>query len=177
MRKSLPFLALLLCAGCPVAPTVGAKTQEVAAELNMNARFGRMEMAVEQIAPKEREAWAESHRGWGGKIRIADAEVAGVHLSKDKGKEDEAEVLVKVAWYRIEENELHVTTLKQRFKDVNGAMMLVEEKRVEGDLGLFGEKIDPTSAGPDAQQPARPTRFPTVRIGGGDDGAVYRTGD
>jgi hypothetical protein len=173
MRTSvfaLAAAAAIFCAGCPMPPTVGAKTQEVAQDLNMNARFGRMELAIESIAPKEREAWAESHRHWGGQIRIADAEVAGLKVTKD-GKDDAAEVLVKVAWYRPDENELRSTTLKQRYRDVNGEMKLVAESRVDGDLGLLGEKVSPLPE----TGPAKPTSFPTIRIGGGDDGAVYRT--
>jgi hypothetical protein len=171
LLAALAATAALLCAGCPVPPTVGAKTQEAAQDLNMNARFGRMEFAAEQIAPKEREAWMESHRQWGGQIRIADTELAGVKLKKG-GKDDEAEVLVKVAWYRPDENELHVTTLRQLFRDVNGEMKLVAETRADGDLGLLGEHIQAPAEPPG---PPRPTRFPTIRIGGGDDGAVYRT--
>lgn len=174
-----PVLAALvllpLATGCPMTPTVGGKTQEVAQDLNMNARFGRMEVAVEAIAPKERAAWNESHRGWGGKIRIADSELGGVKVLKPKDKDEEAEVIVHVAWYRIEENELHTTTLRQRYKDINGDMKLVEEKRVDGDLGLLGENVQPSAAPSDAAP--RPKSFPTVRIGGGDDGAVYRTSE
>jgi hypothetical protein len=173
MRTGVLSLLALLCAACPMPPTVGAKTQEVAQELNMNARFGRMEVAVESIAPKEREAWAESHRNWGGAIRIADAEVAGMRVRK-AGKDDEAEVMVKVAWYRPDENELKATTLKQVYRDINGDMKLVSESRVDGDLGLLGEKITPL---PEAPGPQKPSSFPTIRIGGGDDGAVYREGN
>jgi hypothetical protein len=151
-------------------PSGAAQAQEAAQELNVNTRFGRMEMAIERVAVKEREAWLATHKAWGGKIHIADVEMAGV---KAKGDE-EAEVIVRVAWYLAEQLELRSTTLKQHWKDVNGDMMLVGETRIDGDLGLLGEKIPPPpAAASDDAQPKEPARFPTIRING-DNGAVFR---
>ena len=162
-------LAVLVLTGCPMPQTAGAKLQDSAQELVINARFGRMEMAIEHIAPKEREAWSNTHKGWGERIRIADAELAGI---KVKETETEADVLVKIAWYRADEQELRVTTLKQSWKDVNGDFMLVGERWLEGDVGLLGEKPPRM---PVSNAPPAPTQFPTIRIGGDDNGAIYRS--
>ncbi len=160
-------LALFLVA-CGAAPSATAKLQESAQEMNVNTRFGRMEMAVEKVAIKEREEWARRHKAWGGKIRIADTEMAGTRLVS----ETEAEVNVKVAWYRPDEQELRVTTIKQKWKDVNGEWKLVGEVRMDGDPGLIGDAptlpADGSGAGAPAGAPAKRKVFPTIRIGGND---------
>ena len=152
-------LALLLC-GCPVAhQSSAARAQEAASELNINARFGRMEMAGEHVAPKAKEQFFERRKAWGGKIRVADYEMAGMRMLK--GEED-AEMLVRVAWYRVDEGDLRTTTLRQKWHDFKGTWRLVEEARIDGDVGLLGEAIVPVAppSGP------RHAQFPTIRLGG-----------
>jgi len=156
MSRSLALVALPLLTACVGASTPGARAQEAASELNVNARFGRMEMAAEHVAPAQREAFLARRRTWGGTVRVADYELAGVRM---RGKAD-AESFVRVAWYRIDQGDLRTTMLKQTWHDFKGSWQLVGEDRSDGDVGLFGE---PT---PDAE-PARPknARFPTIRLG------------
>ena len=152
-----PLFPLLVTA-CPLAPSPTAKLQEAAQETNINTRFGRMEMAVDYIAPKERDEWAKRHKWWGGKIRIADAEMAGTHLTSDS----EAEVTVRVAWYRQDEQELRTTGIRQKWRDLNGQWKLVGEAWLDGDVGLLGEPV--VFETPAVERPA--AQFPTVRLGG-----------
>lgn len=167
--KYVSLLALAI-AGCATTPSLGAKAQEVATELNVNARFGRLEMAVDHVVKKEREAFMERHKAWGGSIRIADTEMAGV-----KADEKEAVAYVKYAWYRPDEQELHVTTIKQTYKDVDGEYQLASEQRVDGEPGLLGEPIAPKAAKrEDEEKPRPPARFPVVRIPD-SEGSVYRS--
>lgn len=156
---SFASLALLGCPAMHQSP--GAKAQEAANDLNLNTRFGRMEMASEKVAPKARDLFFERRRGWGGRIRVADFELAGMKM---KGEED-AEMFVKVAWYLVDEGDLHVTTVKQSWHDFKGDWKLVEETRTDGDAGLLGEKIE--RVGPKGP---RNVQFPTVRLGGGGEG-------
>jgi hypothetical protein len=149
-------LALVLL-GCPVShQSPPARAQEAATELNTNTRFGRMELAAEKVAPKARDVFLERRRAWGAAVRVADYELAGFRMKGD----DDAEMFVKVAWYRIAEGDLHVTTLKQEWHAFKGDWRLVEEKRSDGDVGLLGEPV-----------PAAPPRtiknahFPTIRLG------------
>ncbi len=177
MRTRTVVLGLVLLTGC-AAPTAGAKLQEASQELNINARFGRMEMAVERVAQKNREQWLRNHRGWGGKIRVVDVETAGTRMATTKDKEAEAEVTVRVSWFRMEEQDLRQTTLRQKWKDINGDWQLVDEAKVEGDPGLLGEPPDPSEARAPAAgasgEPAKPKpRFPTIRIGSPDDEPPY----
>ncbi len=162
MRIAIVLAAVLL-AGCPAMnQSAAARAQETASEMNLNTRFGRMEIAAESISPKAREQFFERRRGWGGKIRIADFELAGLKML-DKHEED-ADVFVKVAWFKIDEGDLHVTTLKQKWHDSKGSWLLVGEERLDGDLGLLGESV-PTAPAP---QEKKPQHFPTIHLGQGN---------
>jgi hypothetical protein len=148
--------ALLGCAlGQQSSP---ARAQEAATELNVNTRFGRLELAAEKVAPTARDAFMQRREAWGSTVRVADYEFAGLRM---KGKED-AEMLVKIAWYRIDQGDLRVTTLKQQWHDFKGDWRLVDESRADGDVGLIGEKMP--SSGPAATK-GRAAQFPTIRLG------------
>jgi hypothetical protein len=133
--------------------------QEAAIDLNINARFGRMELASERVAPKGREDFFGHRQGWGGRVRIADTEVAGMKMMNG---DSDAEVTVRVAWFRPDEGELHVTTLRQKWHDFTGDWKVVGETRTDGDVGLIGERV---MAAPDAPRERTNAHFPTVRIG------------
>ncbi len=164
MRLRALFLACLAStalAGCPaIHQSPGARAQEAANELNVNARFGRMEMAAEKVAPKAREAFMDRRKAWGNRVRVADYELAGMKMMKEDA---EAEMFVKVAWYLVDEGELHVTTVKQSWRDFKGDWKLVEETRVDGDAGLLGEHVE---RAPKAKAPKN-VQFPSIRLGGG----------
>jgi hypothetical protein len=156
MRVPLSLTLALVGTGCLGASTPGARAQEAASELNVNARFGRMEMAAERVEPAQREAFLARRKTWGASVRVADYELAGLRMH---GKTD-AESFVRVAWYRIDQGDLRTTTLKQSWHDFKGAWQLVGEDRADGDIGLFGE---PSPAPPPA--PAKNAQFPTIRLG------------
>jgi len=146
--------------GCP-HQSPPARAQEAATELNVNTRFGRMELAAEHVAPAAREAFLARRHAWGGNVRVADYEMASFRM---KGEAD-AETVVKVAWYRIDEGDLHITMLKQQWHDFRGDWRLVDEQRTEGAVGLIGEPV--------TTEPARPSskkaHFPTIRLGEGPE--------
>ena len=71
-------LALAACFS-PVAP--GPRLSESANELNTATRFGRMDIALEHVGPKEREEWGKKHAGWGRNVRIVDLELEILALS------------------------------------------------------------------------------------------------
>jgi hypothetical protein len=163
-RRTLGGLAALpallgaaALAGCPAPPTAIARAQQVAQEFNQDARFGRSELTMEHVAPTAREDYATHHHGWGTSIRIADLEIEGMHAKGDH----ELEVMVRVAWYRPQENELRMTTVQQTWHD-EGGWQLTAERRSDGDIGLLGESVIyqvPSTEG-------TPHQFPTVRLGG-----------
>jgi hypothetical protein len=159
MQKALFALAsVLVLAGCPAmhqAPP--ARAQEAATELNLNAKFGRMELAAERVSPKARDTFFEHRKSWGGKIRVADYELQGLKMQG----ETDADVFVRVSWFRIDEGDLRGTTVRQKWHDFKGDWKLIEETRSEGDVGLLGEPIERVAppSGP------RHAQFPTIRIG------------
>ena len=155
-------VALGAIVGCGVAPTTMGKLQEASQELNQNARFGRMELAIEQVSAKRRDEWVRQHKGWGSSVRIADVETAGIRLTG----EFEARVSVKIAWFRPEEQDLRVTTLAQTWKDVSGGWQLVSESKLDGDAGLLGDAPLPSELPTTRRAKAE---FPTIRIGHAGD--------
>ncbi len=172
MLPSRWILASVLCAplllGCPMGhQSPQARAQEAVRELNVNTRFNRMQIAADGVAPEARPAFFERRKHWGGAIRIGDYELAGFKMDE---KQENVDVYVKVAWYRADEGDLHVTTLKQRWTDKKGSWKLVDEYRADGEIGLIGEPIVRVAA---PEQPKN-AQFPTIRLGdsGGDPGAT-----
>jgi hypothetical protein len=111
---------------------------------------------MDHVAPDARDEFAAHHRGWGTSVRIADVEMAGLHARS----EHDVDILVRVAWYRPEEQELHTTTIKQAWRDKAG-WQLATESRVDGDVGLLGEPVVFEAPAVDRA----PAQFPTVRLG------------
>ncbi|MGD0675626.1 MAG: hypothetical protein ABSC94_09425 [Polyangiaceae bacterium] len=151
-------MMLGLCGGCLVPPTPLARAQETTQEFNLDTRFGRLESAIEHVAPSAREEYATRHKAWGSGVRIAELEVAGM---RPKGEHD-VEVIVRVSWYRPEQEELRTTTLAQKWHE-KGGWQLVAEDRVDGDAGLLGDPV--VFQAP----PSGPAQFPTIRLGGAAD--------
>jgi hypothetical protein len=177
MRRFVVFSLLLpggaaALAGCPAPPTALARAQQAAQEFNQDVRFGRNQLMMEHVAQAARDDFAAQHRAWGSSVRVADMELAGLKPHGDH----ELDVIVRVAWYRPEEQELRTTTLQQRWRDLEG-WQLTEEKRLEGDVGLLGEPVVYTSPG----EPRSRAQFPTVRLGAatplpGDDAPATEVG-
>jgi hypothetical protein len=167
MRKTLalalvPWLAALTAA-CASPVNDVQRGRQAAQDFNQDARIGRADTALERVAPALRDDFAAHHKGWGSDIRIADMEVAGV---KAHGPH-ELDVMVRFSWFRVVEQELRVTTLKQAWREHDG-WELVGEERLDGAVGLLGEAV-PAEAAP--AEPHPPAHFPTVRIGSAGNAA------
>lgn len=141
--------------------------QETAQAMNLDARFGRSEIAIANVSPAARDEFVAHHRAWGAQVRIADLEMAAIRAKGDH----EVSVAVRVAWYRVQDQDLRVTTLEQTWKDTSGEWKLHGEKRLDGDVGLIGETI--VYQAPSA--PRRPAQFPTIHLG--DRAAVPEASD
>lgn len=167
----LAFSSVVLL-GCPIGhQSPPARAQEAATELNVNTRFGRMELAAERVAPTARDAFLARRKAWGGNVRVADYELAGFHMKGDS----DAEMLIKVAWYRLDQGDLRVTTLKQKWHDFKGDWRLVDESRAEGDVGLIGEPPAPSES-PKSGAPKN-AQFPTIRLGQSNEPVEAPAGD
>jgi hypothetical protein len=148
----------VLLAACPAPPNSLARAAQTAQEFNLDSRLGGA-LQMDRVAPDERTPYAAAHRGWGTGVRVADVELAGM---QPRGDHD-VDVLVRVAWYRPEDQQLRSTTLQQSWHDKPEGWQLVNEHRIDGEIGLLGEPV--VYAAPQARSPAQ---FPTVRLGGGD---------
>jgi hypothetical protein len=80
---------------------------------------------------------------------------------------DRAEVLVRFAWYRIDENDLRSTLVRQTWLDTKSAWKLAGEEAVEGPRSLLGDPATGHGDGahPGAAPPSKRTYLPTVVIG------------
>jgi hypothetical protein len=155
MRTLVLSLAL---AGCMMPPQGAALVQQTAQQFNFDTRFGRMALAVEQVAPKYESTFAKRHRAWGGAIHVTDAETVGMRMH---GSED-CDVSVRIGWYRVEEGDLHQTLVKQHWHLYpHGGWLLDAEDRTDGDVGALGENVKIVA--PDG--PIRSAQFPTVSLG------------
>jgi hypothetical protein len=152
-------LSCLSMLGCPYVPTNASHMQEAATDFNTNVRFGRNELAVEQVLPESREDFLRHRKAWGKELNVADYELVSAKMVDD----DNADVCIKYNWYNVSDNDLHVTTVKQKWKKRHGDWKLASEARTEGDEGIFGEE-GPTRVAGDPLAP-RSVQFPTVRFG------------
>ncbi|HVU01022.1 MAG TPA: hypothetical protein VHE30_04690 [Polyangiaceae bacterium] len=141
MRPSavLAAVAFLALPACMAPPPPGQRVAEVARETNLAARFGRMELALEHTADGARRHFTRRRSSWGNEIRVLDLELTGVHMDDSEN----ATVNVDIQWMRVDEDTLRVTRVEQNWRGASGdhGWMLVRERRVGGDLGLFGERV------------------------------------
>ena len=159
LESVLPALVLAsgaLSVACGGMLSNAGKAQDAAQNLNMDARLGRMEFALEHVDTKHRESFTKIHTAWGAKIRIVDSEITTFKMKGD----DSADVNVQISWYRPEFGDLHITVLHQSWHNVKGDWFLASEERTDGDTGLLGEPVlvqEPEEVAPRAQ-------FQSIRI-------------
>lgn len=139
MAKSAFLLTcVVLLAACPMPPPASERATDAARELNVAARFGRIDIAAGRTAEGARDEFIRKRAAWGGEIRIVDVELGGMTMSDS----DHAVFQVDYAWTRMNEGTLRSTRVAQRWSASKGAWSLESEKRVAGDVGLFGERVE-----------------------------------
>lgn len=156
MRK-LVFFAALAASACMMPPQGAALVQQTAQQFNFDTRFGRMELAMEQVSAKYAEDFTKRHRMWGGGIHVTDAETVGMRM---RGQ-DNSDITVRVGWYRADEGELKTTLLKQKWHLYPAGWRVESEERLDGDIGVLGERVEILA--PETQP--RTAQFPTLRLG------------
>ena len=67
-------------------------------------------------------------------------------------------MVLAVSWHRVDESEMRVTHVAQRWGDHRGAWLLDSEERAGGDVGLLGE------AATVLRPAARTVQFETITI-------------
>ncbi|MRG94509.1 hypothetical protein [Polyangium spumosum] len=138
MRRTFALLLVALAAsGCMMPQTPTDKLMDAAYDHNTALRFGRMDIAREHVVASAREAWAQRHASWGGRVRVVDLELSDVRMKA----RDEAEVRVRVEWQRIDEAELRTTELVQKWRNASGWRVHAEEC-ASGDTALLDRPAD-----------------------------------
>jgi hypothetical protein len=160
MRTRVPafaLVALLGLAGCPMPETAAQRMQGTASDFNVDVRFGRLSLAIDKVAPKEREEFLARRKSWTGRVEIADYELIS---AKMMGTENaDAEVVVKYDWYELAVGDLHSSKIRQKWHSDKGTWLLVGEALDEGAPGLLGEVITQEVVAP------RTAQFPSIRLG------------
>lgn len=154
MRKLLALIsccgALVLGLGACIAPATNAqRLMEIARDLNLSTRFGRMEVAVGAVSPKSRGEFLKRHATWGGLVRVVDVDLVGMDVNDQKKT---AKVDVDVAWVRMNEGTLRTTRVNQTWQLQERGWRLTKESRASGDLGLFGEAVELRQSPPEDRQ-------------------------
>jgi hypothetical protein len=137
LRAYAPLVALSLGA-CMMPPPASEKATDAARELNLEARFGSVDVAAGLAANGARDEFIRRRATWGRDIRIVDVELGGLSMPDSS----HAVFQVDYAWMRMDEDGLRSTRVSQKWSSSGGAWALDSEKRVAGDVGLFGEEVD-----------------------------------
>ncbi|HWA78587.1 MAG TPA: hypothetical protein VG937_39900 [Polyangiaceae bacterium] len=154
MRLFVYLLGLAL-AGCLAPPGASERATDAARELNLASRFGRMDVALGLTAQGVRESFLKHRAAWGRDVRVLDVELGSFSMPSG----DHAAVEVDYSWSHNNESQLRMTRVAQDWRDNGGGFKLVRERRIAGDVGLFGE----VAAAPTAA-PARDVQFATKVI-------------
>src|SRR5690606_32517782 len=150
--------AVALVTNACLVPPPPERAATTARELNLASRFGRIDVAGNLTAEKERADFLARRAAWGREVRIVDVELAGLEM---RGA-DRAEVQVAYAWMRIDENIVRTTRVAQDFRDAGRGFQLIAERCIGGDRGLFGEPVPAAKATAPAQR--RDVQFETKII-------------
>lgn len=154
LRTAGVLFSAIALTGCPTPPTPKDKASEAAHELNLSARWGRMDIAVTRSAREDQEEFMKRRSLWHNGLRIVDTELAGLHLHDST----HATVQVDVSWLLDDNTSLRLTRIEQEWKNEGGRWVMTTEKRVGGSLGLFGEKVERDEARKDVHFPSRTIR-------------------
>ena len=154
MANAWLTLACVLSLGGCLMPPASEKATDAARELNLAARFGRIDIAAGRAASEARSEFLRRRAQWGGNIRVVDVELSGLAMPDS----DHAVFQVDYSWMRVNEETLRSTRISQRWSARKGPWALESEQRVAGDVGLFGEPVDVLRPAP------RDTQFATKVI-------------
>jgi hypothetical protein len=153
-------VSVFVLAACAGVGSPASHAQEAASSIAENERFGRIELVLERVDPEAKADFVRTHAGWGGRLTIADTEFGNFKMI---GKDD-AEINLRVTWYDVADQELRSTMLKQHWHGKEGNWLLTSESRVDGDMGLLGEKVVVQAP----EQAPQHAQFATVKIGSVD---------
>jgi len=140
--SSLSLLLPLALAGClfqNLSP--GTKLREAVQDGNEAARWGRLDIAMEKVAPGYVREYARRHHDWGSAIQMADVEILRMQMADDEKK---ATVVVAFGWYDYDTMTLERTVVRQKWNSLSaGGFVLAEEEVIDGNERLLEPPEDP----------------------------------
>jgi hypothetical protein len=155
LRHPVGLLITLLWGGCVTPPPPAERASDAARELNVASRFGELASVIDMTAPAMRERFQARRAAWGKDVRVVDVELAALTMTDAK----HAAATVDFSWTRADEGLLRTTRVMQQWEALDGPWLLVREKRIAGDLGLFGEPVARLES-----EPRPDVQFPTKVI-------------
>jgi hypothetical protein len=151
MRRTVLAIAFAV-QGCFAGATPMQRVSDAARDANLATRFGQVEIATRHVDAAVQNDFLLRRAQWGKSIRVLDLELAGIHLTD----EDHATVTVDVSWSSVTDSLVRSTKLTQEWQNERKGWKLVRERRLSGDVGLFGEPLpllEPPH--PDVHRPSR----------------------
>src|SRR5215510_7806430 len=137
IRRIVALFLFCLLSSCLQPPGPAELASDAARELNMTARYGELAGILGMTSTGMRNEFVSRRAEWGKMVRVVDVEMAALTL-EDR---DRANVLIDFSWTRADQGILKTTRVLQGWSQESGSWQLVREKRVSGDLGLFGEAV------------------------------------
>jgi hypothetical protein len=152
MRLSLMLPLALGFVGCMTGVAPLQRVGDVARETNFACRFGQTEIALSHVDPSARQAFLERRALWGQSIRILESDTVAISLID----ESHASVVTDVAWSSVTDSLLRATKVQQDWENRKAGWVLMRERRLSGEPGLFGETLTQLSPPhPDVHRPSR----------------------
>jgi len=102
--------------------------------LNSDLRWGRLDLAIQMVAPSYRRAFVRARTTWGDQVQIADSDVLGVRVVEE---EDAAISTVTVRWYSYATMAVRETRVQQRWELQGRRYVLADEAVTGGDGRLL----------------------------------------
>jgi hypothetical protein len=157
LGRAFGLLVLCFGAGCFRPPGPTEEAGDAAREFNATSRYGELANVLGMTSTGVRKELVSRRAEWGKLVRVVDMELAGIALDD----REHANVLVDFSWTRVDEGTLKTTRVLQVWNNETGTWLLTREKRVSGDMGLFGEalaKREQTAPHPDVHFETRVIR-------------------
>ncbi len=133
-----PFALGALGGGCGLIDQLAPEQRfgDVVHLTNDEARWGRVDLAAQKVAPAHRASFVARHRRWGNDIQIADADVTNLELGLP---EDRAASVVTYAGFDQRTMELQTTAVRQSWASAGESFVLIDETIIGGAPELFEE--------------------------------------
>lgn len=129
------FLVILFLPACLFSNlSTAEKFREMVDGVNEEARWSRLDLAIQRVHPEYRAEWRVARSDWGQDIQIADSEVTSLQIQDD---DETAKSTVVVRWYRYDTMTLRTSTVEQSWERLGGHFALAEEEIVQGDEEIF----------------------------------------